>query len=79
MAPWARQCAARSAGLPAIALIAMGFFGYYAVLGPNGVLAYREFKQKVNERNMEYAALAKQRDALKNRVALLGQKGGADR
>ena len=30
----------RRAGLPAAALILMGFFGYYAVLGPNGPLAF---------------------------------------
>ena len=72
------QSILRSAGLPAIALIAMGFFGYYAVLGPNGVLALREFKQQAEQRMVEYRALDKQRAELKNRVGLLDPKRGAD-
>ena len=65
----------RSAGLPAIALIAMGFFGYYAVLGPNGILALREFKAQVAQKNVEYQVLDKRRAELKNRVTLLDSKG----
>lgn len=68
----------RSAALPAIALIAMGFFGYYAVFGPNGVLALREFKQQVNQRDAEYQVLDKQRTELRNRVNLLDPSKGAD-
>ncbi len=64
----------RRAGLPAAALILMGFFGYYAVLGPNGVLSYREYSRQLNVRQQEYAALDKRRSELKNRVALLDPK-----
>lgn len=61
----------RRAGLPAAALILMGFFGYYAVLGPNGMLSYREYSHRLDARQAEYAALDKHRAQLKNRVALL--------
>ena len=64
----------RRAGLPAAALILMGFFGYYAVLGPNGVLSYRDYSRQLEKRQQEFAALDKQRAELKNRVALLDPK-----
>ncbi|MES2338577.1 MAG: septum formation initiator family protein [Pseudomonadota bacterium] len=64
----------RRAGVPAAALILMGFFGYYAVLGPNGVLSYRDYSRQLDLRQQEYAALDKQRAELKNRVALLDPK-----
>ena len=72
------QAILRSAGLPAIALIAMAFFGYYAVLGPNGVLALREYKQQLAQRTQQYQALEKQRAALQNRVNLLDPARGVD-
>ena len=53
----------------------MSFFGYYAVLGPNGVLSYRDYSRQLGKRQAEYAALDKQRAALRNRVALLDAKG----
>ena len=68
----------RSAGLPAVAIIAMGFFGYYAVLGPNGVMAYSEYKHQLAQRSAEFETLKKQRQALQNRVGLLAGKNGAD-
>ncbi|MES2445259.1 MAG: septum formation initiator family protein [Pseudomonadota bacterium] len=68
----------RSAGLPAIAIIAMGFFGYNAVLGPNGVRALKDVKAEVAQKHVELAALEKQRAVIQNRVNLLDQKRGAD-
>ena len=68
----------RRAGLPAAVLIAMGFFGYNAVLGPTGIVAAKELKAELAQKNMEYAALAKKRAELKNRVDLLDPKRGAD-
>lgn len=65
----------RRAGLPAAALILMGFFAYYAVLGPNGVLSYHEYQRQLEKRQADYAALDKQRDQLRNRVKLLDPKG----
>jgi cell division protein FtsB len=64
----------RSAGPPALAIIFMGFFGYYAVMGPNGVMSYGDYKRQIEVKKGEYAKLDKQRAELKNRVQLLDQK-----
>lgn len=61
----------RRAGFPAFAILFMGFFGYYAVLGPNGILAYHDYSQKLAQRQAYYACLDKARAELRNRVALL--------
>jgi len=61
--------------LPAAALIAMGFFGYYAVLGPNGAMAHPEVKRQLEVREAEYQKLDRQRAVLKNRVDLLDPAG----
>ena len=61
----------RKAGLPAAALILMAFFGYYAALGPNGILSYRDYTRQLEKRQAEFAILDKQRAELKNRVGLL--------
>ncbi|MEZ0496678.1 septum formation initiator family protein [Sphingomonas sp. IW22] len=68
----------QSAGIPALAIIFMGFFGYYAVMGPNGVLRYREYTRTHAIREAEYARLDKKRAALRNQVALLDPKRGAN-
>lgn len=61
----------RRALVPALVLTAMAFFGGYAVLGPNGILAYGDYKRQLEKRTRDYAALEKRRQVLKNRVALL--------
>jgi cell division protein FtsB len=61
----------RSAGLPALVIIFMGFFGYYAVMGPNGIVAYRDYHRQIAARQAEYAKLDKQRAVIRNRVDLL--------
>ena len=61
----------RRAGPPALALSIMAFFGGYAVVGPNGILAYGDYKRELAAREAAYAALDKQRAVLKNRVDLL--------
>ncbi|MEG3179934.1 FtsB family cell division protein [Sphingomonas sp. LT1P40] len=63
------------AGLPAVAIIFMGFFAYSAVLGPNGVLVYGDYKRQLALKEAELAKLEKARSELRNRVALLDQKG----
>ncbi|MEZ0242877.1 MAG: septum formation initiator family protein [Sphingomonas sp.] len=65
----------RSAGPPALALTAMGFFVYHAVMGPNGVLALKDVKHQVSARSVELAALEKHRSELQNRVKLVDPKG----
>jgi cell division protein FtsB len=61
----------RRTWLPASALVVMAFFGGYAVLGPNGVLAYGEYKRQLAIKQVEYKKLAEQRAEIKNRVQLL--------
>ena len=61
----------RRAAVPAAVLTVTAFFGIYAVLGPNGMLAYGDYKQKLDRREREYASLDRERSVLKNRVALL--------
>ncbi|KQU62343.1 septum formation initiator [Sphingomonas sp. Leaf339] len=61
----------RRAAVPAAVLAVMAFFGIYAVLGPNGVLAYGDYKRQLMKRERDYATLDQRRQALKNRVALL--------
>jgi cell division protein FtsB len=56
----------------------MGFFGYNAVLGPNGVMALKDVKAEVAQKNVEYAALQKRQAVIQNQVNLLDPKRGAD-
>ncbi len=65
-----RQTLAR-AGWPALVILVIGFFAYHAVLGPSGVLAYRDYQRKLTQRQAQYACLEKVRAELRNRVALL--------
>lgn len=68
----------RRAGVPAAVLIAIGFFGYNAVLGPTGVMAAKGFRAELEAKQVEYASLDKKRAEIRNRVNLLDQKHGAD-
>ena len=61
----------RRAAAPAIALIAMAFFGGYAIIGSNGVLAYGNYKRQLVKQQAVFAQLDKERAAIKNRVSLL--------
>ena len=63
--------ALRRAAVPAAVVAVMAFFGGYAVLGPNGVLAYGDYKRQLAKRERDYVALDRRRAVLKNRVALL--------
>ena len=49
----------------------IAFFGAYAVLGQNGILAYGDYQRQLAKREKDYAALDQKRTVLKNRVALL--------
>lgn len=64
----------RRTWIPAAVLIVMAFFGGYAVLGPNGILAYGQYKRELAVREAHYQQLDQQRAKLKNRVALLNPK-----
>lgn len=61
----------RRAGPPAALLIVGAFFGGYAIMGPNGALAYGDIQRQLDKRQSDLSVLEKQRAELKNRVALL--------
>ncbi|MDB5707467.1 MAG: septum formation initiator [Sphingomonas bacterium] len=61
----------RRAGPPAALLIVGAFFGGYAIMGPNGALAYGDIQRQLVKRQADLATLDKQRSELKNRVTLL--------
>jgi cell division protein FtsB len=61
----------RRAGPPALGLIVIAFFGGYAVTGPNGVLAYGDYKRQLEHKRAVLAQLEHRRAILANRVNLL--------
>ena len=61
----------KRAAWPAVALTIMAFFGGYAVMGANGLLAFGDYKRQLTQRERHYAALDQRREMLRNRVALL--------
>lgn len=64
----------KSAAGPAVALLIIGFFGGYALVGPNGVLALGDYRQDLEQRQTELRALEEQKKIIANRVALLDPK-----
>ncbi|WP_025292963.1 FtsB family cell division protein [Sphingomonas sanxanigenens] len=60
-----------SAAGPAFALLVIAFFGGYAVLGSNGVLAWSDYKRQIGVRSAELERLKAQKAVLANRVDLL--------
>ena len=61
----------RRAAMPALALAVMAFFGGYAVVGPNGALAYGDYKRQIAAHGAVLAQLEQRRAVLQNRVDLL--------
>lgn len=61
----------RSSIAPGISLVALLAIAAYALLGPTGVLAWGDYRQRLEVQKVELARLKDQRDALKNRVQLL--------
>jgi cell division protein FtsB len=61
----------RAAAAPAAALIFVAFFGGYALIGPNGALAWGEYSRQLKDRQAQLARVEKARSELANRVALL--------
>ncbi|MEO1045075.1 MAG: septum formation initiator family protein [Pseudomonadota bacterium] len=60
-----------------LALLCLLGIGAYAVLGPTGVLAWGDYQQRLQQREVELAALLAEEAALKNRIGLL-EPGKAD-
>lgn len=61
----------RRAALPALFVAVIAFFGTYAVVGPNGLIALGDYKRQIAAREQQFAQLDQRRVLLKNRVALL--------
>ena len=64
----------RAAVAPAAALIIVAFFGGYALLGPNGALAWGDYSRQLEQRQAELARVEVARSELAKRVALLDPK-----
>ena len=61
----------KAAAGPAIALMIIGFFGGYALVGPNGVLAWGDYRSELGRKEAELSRLEAQKRVVENRVALL--------
>jgi cell division protein FtsB len=61
----------KSALITGAALVTLLLIAAYALLGPTGIIAWTDYRQALNDRGKELAKLEKERDALKNRKALL--------
>jgi cell division protein FtsB len=64
----------RAAAAPAAALIVVAFFGGYALLGPNGALAWGDYSRQLKQRQAELVRVETARNDLAKRVALLDPK-----
>lgn len=56
---------------PAIALMIIGFFGGYALIGPNGVFAWGDYSRAREIKQAELDGLEAKKRVVANRVALL--------
>jgi cell division protein FtsB len=61
----------RSVAWRGFALVIIAFFGGYALFGSNGVLAWGDYRQKLEARQDQLAMLKKEKAEIANRVALL--------
>ena len=60
-----------SAMMPAVALVLLLIFIAYAIIGPNGILAWGDYSRQVKQRQAELKMLKAQKSALENRVKLV--------
>ncbi|MBT2187726.1 FtsB family cell division protein [Sphingobium nicotianae] len=60
-----------SAMMPAIAIVLLLIFIAYAIIGPNGILAWGDYSRQLKQRQAELRMLHAQQAALDNRVKLL--------
>lgn len=61
----------KAAAGPAAALMIIGFFGGYALVGPNGVLAWGDYRHELESKRAELSLIQAQKRVVENRVALL--------
>lgn len=60
-----------SALTPAIAIFLLLLFIGYAIIGPNGILAWSDYSRQLKQREGELRELQKQKAVLENRVRLV--------
>ncbi len=63
-----------SAMMPAISLTLLLGFILYAIIGPNGILAWGDYNRQLKQRQAELRMLEAQKAALANRVNLLNPR-----
>jgi len=63
-----------SAMMPAIAIVLLLIFIAYAIIGPNGILAWGDYSRQLKQRQAELKLLQHERQALANRVKLLDKR-----
>ena len=62
---------ARSAALPAVAILIIGYFASAALVGPNGLLALGGYKSQLDVRSGELHRAQSLRDKLRHHASLL--------
>ena len=64
----------RSAAPAAALMLVIAFFGGYALVGANGVMAWGDYSRQLEQNRVKLAQLEKEKAVLQNRVALLNPK-----
>ena len=67
-----------SAAAPALAFLVIAYFVLSAIIGPNGVLAWGDYRTAISKRQTELAAAEHERATLAHRAALLDPRRGVD-
>jgi len=62
---------ARSAALPAVAILIIGYFASSALFGPNGLLALGGYKSQLEAKSQELHRIQELRDRLRHHADLL--------
>ena len=62
---------ARSAALPAVAILIIGYFASAALIGPNGLLALGGYKSQLQAKSGELHRVEEMRDRLRHHANLL--------
>ena len=65
----------KSAAGPAVALLVIAFFGGYALAGPNGVIAWGDYRHQLALKQAELSRLEARKKVIANRVVLLDPRG----
>ena len=64
----------RSAAPAALMMLVIAFFGGYALIGTNGVMAWGDYSRQLEQRRVALVKLEKEKAILQNRVALLNRQ-----